>query len=363
MYALILWNVINLFDGEARWFLTFLLILAIASVATHAWRWACGSLHRKFAVHDAFVKDAAVQASLLPVTWYIWFLTAIECIDLISDQFFSENLFVGYKPLFGASVVLLIAWFLVGFKQNVMTVLLRKSQNREIALEPGKVYVMAKLVSVIIFVVILLLLMEVTGVSINTLIAFGGISGLALAFASQEIIANFFGGVMIHINQPFAIGDLIDMPSSDIEGYVEEIGWYETCLRSKDKTPIYIPNSLFSKAYVINCTRRTHRRIDEKVSIRHQDIDKAGKITSDIKKFLTNSSDIDTTEKILVHLSQIAPYSVDLSVSALSKIIDEGKFLYFRDQAIVEIASIINAHGAEIAIPLEAVLPLERKDY
>lgn len=363
MRFIVFWNIINLFDGEARWFLTFLLILAVASAVTHAWRWVCSSLHKKFSLRDAYVKDAAIQASLLPLTCYVWFLAAIESIDLISDRFFSESLSVGFKPLLGVSVVLLFGWFLLVFKRNVTIVLLRKSQNREIALEPGKVYVMAKLVSVVIVVLILLLLMEVTGVSFNTLIAFGGISGLALAFASQEIISNFFGGIMIHINQPFALGDLIKVPSSDIEGYVEDIGWYETCIRSKEKTPIYIPNSLFTKAYVINTSRRTHRRIDETIGIRHQDLPQANQITSDIKKFLGNSMDIDTSEKILVYVACVTNCSVDLHISCQSKIIDEGNFLHFRDQVIVQIANSIKAHGAEIAIPLEAVLPLERKDY
>jgi MscS family membrane protein len=55
-----------------------------------------------------------------------------------------------------------------------------------------------------------------TGSSLNTLIAFGGISGLALAFASQEVIASFFGGLMTYITQPFVIGDWIILPEKNI---------------------------------------------------------------------------------------------------------------------------------------------------
>lgn len=360
MLCLLLWNVINLLDGEARWFLTFLFVLTIAAVISHVWRWLCTRLHKKFQNTDQFIKDAAIQAAFLPVTCYIWFLTIIQCLDLISDRFFSDSFTSGFKLIFGASAVLAIGWFLLKFKQNLTNVLIEKSRSKEIALDPGKVYGIAKLLSVIIVVLVVLLLMEVTGVSVNTLIAFGGISGLAIAFASQEIIANFFSGIMIHINQPFSLGEQINVPGSGIEGNVEEIGWYETCIRSKDKQPIYIPNSLFSKAFVVNGNRRTHRRIGEKISIRHEDLDKASAIMSEIRAYLKKSEHIDTSNKILVSISEVSACSIDISIACLSKYVDEEAFLGFRDVVLLHAAQVILKHGAQLAIPVEGILSLDK---
>lgn len=360
MLAVLLWNPINIIDGEARWFLTFLAIITLASVATHFWRWLCVRLHQKLAAKDELIKDAAVSAAIGPVAFYIWFLTIIECIDLISDHFFSQGLAYQVHLLISTSAVLTIGWFLFRLKENVTAVLLIRSQNGDIALQPGKVYGIAKLFSIVISIILALLLMEVTGVNVNTLIAFGGISGLALAFASQEIIANFFGGIMIHIVQPFALGDLINLPSSTLEGHVEEIGWYETRLRSKDMQAIYIPNSLFSKAYVINGTRRSHRRLDEKISIRHTDLDKAAKIIESIRQFLTNNPGIDASQKLIVNLEQISAYSVDIRVQAISPFVEEAKFLALRDAALLHAFEIIHTAGAEIAIPVEAIISIEK---
>ncbi len=352
MKTMLLWNVINLLDGEASWFLTFLLILTIAAVTTHLWNWLCVKMQKKFLRKNELLKNATLEASILPVSCYIWFITAILSLDLVSDQFLSEGVTNGLKFGFGVAAVVVLAWFLLRANKGIRIILLQKSRNREITLDPGKVYGLAKLATVVILVLSAILLMEVTGVNINTLIAFGGISGLALAFASQEIIANFFGGIMIYINQPFAVGDYIGLPSVNLDGVVEEIGWYETSIRGKDKQAIYIPNALFSKAYVLNWQRRTHRRINEIISIRHQDLAQSAAIIEEIRKFLQTHGSVDSSQSILVYISLLAPSSIDITITCLSTIINEPEFLQFRDAFFVNAATIIKAHGAEIAVPV-----------
>lgn len=361
MAFITLWNPINLVDGEAHWFLVFLLILTVAASVTHFWRWCCTHFSQKFQVKNQHIRAAAIRASFTPVVFYVWFVAFIQAIDLISDHFFSQSLSNEIKLLLSASAVLTAAWFLFRMKNNIAEVLLQKSQNKEIGLDHGKVYGMTKLFSVLIVIITVLLLLEVTGVSLNALIAFGGISGLAFAFASQEIISNFFGGIMIHIVQPFALGDNIVLPSSSMEGVVEEIGWYETRLRSKEMQPIYIPNSLFSKAFVINNGRRSHRRIAEKFSIRHEDLPKAFGIITDIRNFLIGYEAIDNNKRMNVYIENLATYSLDIGVSALTTTIDETEFFAVRDSVLSKAYEIIYQHGAEITLPRETIVPYADK--
>ncbi|MBS0633886.1 MAG: mechanosensitive ion channel family protein [Verrucomicrobia bacterium] len=356
LQQLLLWNVINLLDGEASWFLTFLFILTLAAVANHAWGWLSAKLQKKYSERRELIKKAAIQAATLPVSCYIWFVAAVQTLDLISDRYLSESFVNGLKSLFTISAVVLMGWFLLRMNSNVRSVLLERSRKQEIGLEPGKIHGLSKLISVIVLLLMAFVLMDVTGVSLNALIAFGGISGLAVAFASQEIIANFFTGIMIHINQPFALGDLISLPTHSIEGYVEEIGWYETVIRSRDRQPIYVPNALFSKAYVINGQRRSHRRINEKISIRHQDLSLAQAIIADIRTFLEKNEGVDTNQNILVYIDQVSSASVELHITCLSNYVREPDFLRFRDQLLIKAISVIQSHGAEFSIPVEAVV-------
>src|SRR5437868_2604405 len=87
--------------------------------------------------------------------------------------------------------ILIFGWVLLKMKTTLIRKLLKDS------IDQGKIDAVNKVTSLLVFFLIGMLLLEQTGSSINTLLAFGGISGLAIAFASQQIIANFFGGIQI----------------------------------------------------------------------------------------------------------------------------------------------------------------------
>ena len=118
-----------------------------------------------------------------------------------------------------------------------------------------------------------MIVLQVWGLNLAPLIAFGGIGAAAIGFAGKDVIANFFGGLMLHINRSFMVGDLIQMPDSHLEGYVEEIGWYLTTVREKKKGRYTCPMR-FSRMRVINGARMTHRRIEEKIGVRYEDFSK-----------------------------------------------------------------------------------------
>src|SRR5262249_16097448 len=168
--------------------------------------------------------------------------------------------------------ILSLSWFCLKWKTNVIKDLSTKSKDLTIVMEQNKIDVIDKVATIAILFSTILVLLEATGRSMNTLIAFGGVGGLALAFASQEVIANFFGRIMVYATDPFAKGDSIQIPNHSIEGIVEEIGWYMTRIRSLDKRPIYVPSSTFSKVVVITPSRMTHRRIKETIGLRYSDM-------------------------------------------------------------------------------------------
>jgi MscS family membrane protein len=203
------------------------------------------------------------------------------------------------------------------------------------------------------------MLLEATGRSFSTLIAFGGIGGLALAFASQEIISNFFGGFMIYITQPFAIDDWILLPDLSVEGVVEQIGWYTTHIRSLDKQPMYIPNSLFNKQVVITRSRMSHRQIKEVVGVRSEDYNKLRAITEDIEKQLRKHHDIDHSQSIIVRFSGYGPSTLDIYISAYTNKVDTSSYMRVKEAILFAIGDTIARHGAEIpnTLPTFGVMP------
>jgi len=345
----ILWNFVNLIDAEGGWLVQLVITLTCVAIITHLLKIVLHRLHKKFEETHQVWKDTFVRAIYRPVSYYIWLVTLTHSVNLISDQLLSRHFLDEAKMALSVLAVLTVSWFLLAWKKNLLEVLVAKQKAHEIQMDTGRIVGFGKLATMFTLVVTGLLLMEVTGQSFKTLIAFGGISGLALAIASQEIIANFFGGLMIYITQPFTVQDYILLPSSNLEGYVEDIGWYQTCLRPYDKKPVYVPNSFFSKAHVINSSRMTHRRLNEKISVRHEDLAVVPKILDELEEYLSNHAGIDKEEKILASIENVGPYSVDIVISAMTVTTDEREFSKIKDSLFVKTGQVIDKNGAKIA--------------
>lgn len=353
--SFVLWNFVNLMDAEGGWFLKLVALLVLAGVFTKLLRGAFFRLHQQFVRSNRVWQSTFVAALDRPLICYIWFLVLLYSANLVTDRLISEYYFSEARLLLRVLAVLAVSWFLLRWKSNLLLVLTEKNRSQERAMSTGRMLAFGKLVGAFIIVITILLLMEVTGQNVNTLIAFGGISGLALAIASQDIVGNFFGGLMIYVTSPFGVGDTIQLPSSNIDGKVEDIGWYQTCLRAGDKKAIYIPNSLFSKAYVVNSSRMTHRKLDEKIFLDNEDLFKAQSIIKDLQTLLAKHAGVDTEEKIIVYIESVGIYSTDIVISALCDYTGDAEFYKLRDDFFVEVATVIKNHGAKLAKPLEII--------
>jgi len=350
MNVMILWTFVNLLDGEADWFLRLIAYISITAVVTYVLKNAARRLIAHLAKGEKSVKMAFLQAVSRPFGFYLWFLVLTECLDLIFDRFLSSEFHSEVKLVLGIGAIMSVAWILLRFKNQMIFVIIDKKQRAEGRCDVGRIHALSKLFSLIVVIITGVIILEITDQNLKTIIAFGGISGLAMAFASQEIIANFFWGIMLHINQPFGVGESILLPDSNIEGVVEYIGWYQTRIRGADKRPIYIPNTLLSKVSVVNSSRMTHRRLNLTLAIRHEDIERAPAIIADIESYMDAHPGIDGTDTTMVHISNINPYSTDLSIYALSSYTNEKQFLKLRDNVIINVVEFIYKHNAKLAL-------------
>lgn len=312
----------------------------------------CAHLERK---HKDW-ESSFVRALYRPLSAFVWLVAVVYAADIISHEIWETPPFPTTPHfLLKIGAILAFSWFLFRWNSNVTHFMTIKSKRHQIIMDQSKIDVISKLISIVILFVTVLLIMEVTGQSMQTLIAFGGIGGLALAFASQEVISNFFGGLMIYFTHPFTIGDWIKLPEKDLEGHVEEIGWYMTLVRNFEKRPIYVPNSTFSKVIVINPSRMTHRQIKEKFGIRYSDRPALMKIIQDLRLMLSKHPDIDQLMTTMVHFSGFGDYSLDIEVSTYTQMVDSYAFAGVKEDVLLKIGDVITANGAELAFSTSAV--------
>ncbi len=92
------------------------------------------------------------------------------------------------------------------------------------------------------------------GFKIGTLVAGLGIGGLALAMAARETLANILGGIMIFIERPFKIGDVVQVGDSPVSKVIG-MTWRTTRFIDPFNYHINIPNSQVTESNIINYTK------------------------------------------------------------------------------------------------------------
>lgn len=214
---------------------------------------------------------------------------------------------------------------------------------------------MCQLSRILIVVVTLLTALQFMGYPINGLLAFGGVGTIAMGFAAKDSLSNFFGGMMIFWDKPFSVGDWVRSPDRNIEGTVETIGWRLTRIRTFDKRPIYVPNSLFSTIIVENPSRMTNRRIKTSIGLRYADAPKLDIIVDAIKKMLQDHPDIDQCQTLMVNFFEFGASSLNIFIYTFTKTTDWERFHVVQQDVFLKMIQIIDDNGAQCAFPTTTI--------
>ena len=108
-------------------------------------------------------------------------------------------------------------------------------------------------------------------------------------------------------------------PPSISKAWSKKIGWRTTRLRSFDKRPLYVPNSIFTENVVENADRMTNRRIFETFGIRYEDHDKMQAILKDARAMLAAHPEIDPDLIQMANFDKYDAYSLNFFIYALTR--------------------------------------------
>jgi small-conductance mechanosensitive channel len=94
-------------------------------------------------------------------------------------------------------------------------------------------------------------LLAALGLSITPMLTALGVTGLAVALALQDTLANFFAGIHILVERPISVGNLIKLESGE-EGTVTDIGWRTTRVRTPANNMVVVPNTKITSGILVN---------------------------------------------------------------------------------------------------------------
>ena len=291
--------------------------------------------------------DALVYAIIKPLSLLIWLVGIAIAMQIAG--------FDNALKVFHVGMIIVVSWSLIRLISNVEANILHHQEVIGKKVDRTTADAISQLLRVSVIITSILVALQSLGFNISAILAFGGIGGIAVGFAAKDLLANFFGGLMVYMDRPFSVGDWIRSPDREIEGTVEKIGWRLTIIRTFDKRPLYIPNSVFATIAVENPSRMSNRRIYETIGVRYDDVSHLPSIISDVKAMLRAHPEIDQDQTMIVNFNKFAPSSLDFFIYTFTKTTNWIKFHEVKQDVLLKITDIISKHGAEIAFPTSTI--------
>ncbi len=337
----------DLADRDQLWMLHAFGVVFATLVLAMVVSFVVKRLEKKADKADAIWLMMTFRAVRSPLKGIIWLL-GISWASYLTHRGADIDLMGAVQTVRQVGIVLLVTWFLVRLIRLAEQEFLHPRQG-----EPGDpttVGAVSKLLRASVVVTAVLGLLQALGYSISGVLAFGGVGGIAVGFAAKDLLANFFGGLTIYMDRPFAVGDWVRSPDKEIEGVVENIGWRQTRIRTFDRRPLYVPNATFTQVSVENPSRMETGV--ETIGIRYDDVGKMDAIVADVRQMLIDDERIETeTRTLIVNFNTFAASSLDFFVYTFTKTVDWVEFHQIKQDVMLKIADIITGYDAQVAFP------------
>ncbi len=169
-----------------------------------------------------------------------------------------------------------------------------------------------KLINFSVYIIALSIILKQFGIEITPLLAGLGIAGIAVAMALKDTLSNFLSAIYITADRPMKLGDYIELDSKTA-GYVVDIGWRTTRLRTRDHNYLILPNSKIAESVFRNYNSPKRE------------------MTTIVSCGVSYDSDLNKVEKVALSVAKKIQKSVD---GTIKDYVPSVRFREFGDNAI-----------------------------
>ena len=247
-----------------------------------------------------------------------------------------------------AAIVLVLGFFLAkSIKKFSSKIIKRFSDNTTLnGLFSSIIYIF--FIGITLFIALTILKLNKAVVSI---LAGAGVIGLALAFAFQDIAANFISGVFISFRKPLHIGDIVKL--KNYMGKVEEINLRDTVIRTFQGQMVIIPNKEVFQNPIENYSLLGKRRFDLTLRVSFgDDLEKVKKVTLDA---LIGMKGVSSPDDVTFFYNEIAESSINFSLRIWIEASEQPEFLGAGSEAIMRIKKAYQENDITIPFPVRTL--------
>lgn len=253
--------------------------------------------------------------------------------------------------------IFLFGWFLFRLINRVEENYFKRASVQGTYVDRTAATAVKKLATIVAFLVVMLGVFQALGLSIAGLLAFGGTAGIAVGFAAQNLVSNFFGGLTVFASRIFKLGDDIILKSTGLSGTVAHIGWRSTTIDGWDGKRIYVPNSIFNTENLINHSRLTHRTLSQDILLSYADYGKINEVVEEGNALLAARKDL---EYFVFRFSEFGDKALKLNIYAWVQSTESNSFVPYavfakaQEEILMGIADIAHGKGCKV-LPLNHV--------
>lgn len=302
-----------------------------------------GLVDDKRDLYQSLLKIARNPLKLVLATLAFWIGVRIFALPEAA-QLVIQNLFLALFAVTICYVVLKTIDVLVAFMKPRVT-------QTESRLDDHLLPIFSTTARVFVIIITVLLVIQNWGYNITSLIAGLGLGGLAFALAAQDTLSNVFGAIAIFADQPFHIGDVVEVEG--VLGSVEYIGIRSTRLRTFEGTLVTIPNRTVANSKIDNYQRRPTRRTNFTIGVTYDTSTET--LQEGVRIIREVMAAHPGTEQYRAYFNSYGNFSLNILAHHYCKYLDYEAYLQCIEEINFEIKKRFEAAGIEFAFPTQTL--------
>jgi MscS family membrane protein len=308
-----------------------------------------GFLKKLAARTETTLDDKLFPALETPVASLIVVVGGVAALKALKFSESADNL-LGY--IYTVAFSLVIFWIVLRAFNTVLEHMHEVARERKLGIAAFMPWIRKALVTIVVIFGGLMIAQSL-GADVKAFLAGLGIGGLAFALAAQDTIANLFGSVVVAVDQPFKIGEAVQIGANI--GVVEDIGLRSTKIRTLDKSLVIIPNKTVAAEAITNLSRFTQRRVSQTIGLTYDTKpEQMQAIIEDFRQLILGEEGVDKAS-VVVHFTNYGASSLDILVVYLLISPDFLNHLRIKERINLGMMRAVAARGLSFAFPTQTL--------
>ena len=235
-----------------------------------------------------------------------------------------------------------------------------QKKSRSFVITPTTRNALRICLSVVVWGIATLWVLDKLGFNITALVASLGIGGIAAALAAQNLLGDFLSSLSIYLDRPFEVSDYIVIGDS-YEGTVKRIGFHTTRLSSLRGEELIIPNNLITNNQIKNFGRLKKRGVFLNLGVEFgTPVAKIKKMLKEVPKIIKNT---DKTEFVRFYFRKIGDFSLEFQALYYVKSSEYVDYLEVEQSINLALIETFEKEGIEFAFPTQTLMMRPDGDF